>query len=180
VPQVPDTSSEAAYARALPAITDKCGSHLSYQQLIECGDTWRRSSIDNLPRQIETFAAMRDLCVYILDPVIDHFGPVELTYGFASAALNKAVHQNKARLPNVTFKGDQHAGCELNRNSKPFCSRLGQSVDFHVPGEGSLEVARWVVEHTPFDRLYFYADDRPFHVSFGPDHSGLAWRLPRR
>jgi hypothetical protein len=28
----------------------------------------------------------------------------------------------------------------------------------------------WVVENTPFDRLYFYADDRPIHVSVGPEN----------
>jgi hypothetical protein len=27
------------------------------------------------------------------------------------------------------------------------------------------------VENTPFDRLYFYGDDRPIHVSVGPDNS---------
>ena len=33
-----------------------------------------------------------------------------------------------------------------------------------------LEVAQWIVAHTPFDRLYFYGDDLPIHVSFGPNH----------
>jgi hypothetical protein len=98
---------------------------------VECGDTWDRSRIDNLPEQFETYVAMRDLCIHVLDPVIDHFGSIELTYAFASAALNKLVHQNNSH-PNVTFSGDQHAGCELNRKGKPFCPRLGQGVDFRV------------------------------------------------
>jgi len=34
-----------------------------------------------------------------------------------------------------------------------------------------LEVAQWIVGHTPFDRLYFYGDDLPIHVSYGPDQS---------
>ena len=156
----------------LPAITDKCGSHLTYQHFIECAETWRRSRIDNVPKRPATYVAMRDLCVNVLDPVIDHFGSIELTYGFASAALSKSVQ-------NVTPRGDQHAGCELNRNGNPFCPRLGQGVDFRVPHIGSLEVAHWINANTPFDRLYFYADDRPFHVSFGPDHSRLAWHLPK-
>ncbi|HVA13427.1 MAG TPA: hypothetical protein VNF99_09275 [Stellaceae bacterium] len=167
-----------------PAITDKCGSHLHYRHFVECGKTWHDShidgsGIDNLPKQFETYAAMRALCVNVLDPVIDHFGPIELTYAFASAKLNKLVHQNNSR-PNVTFSGDQHAGCELNRNGKPFCPRRGQSVDFRVPNSGAHgEVARWIVANTPFDRLYFYADDRPLHVSFGPEHSRTTWHLPK-
>ena len=33
-----------------------------------------------------------------------------------------------------------------------------------------LEVAQWVVANTPFDRLYYYGDDKPIHVSSGPNH----------
>jgi hypothetical protein len=156
----------------LPGITDKCGAHLTYQNLIECAEPWRRFQIDNVPKRAATYLAMRDLCVNVLDLVIKEFGPIELTYGFASAALSRSVR-------NVTLRGDQHAGCELNRNGKPFCPRLGQSVDFHVLNRGSLEVAHWVVANTPFDRLYFYGNDRPFHVSYGPEHKGLPWRLPK-
>jgi hypothetical protein len=31
------------------------------------------------------------------------------------------------------------------------------------------EVALFVVDHTDFDRLYFYGPDRPVHVSVGPE-----------
>lgn len=34
-----------------------------------------------------------------------------------------------------------------------------------------LEVAQWIVENTPFDRLYFYGADKPLHVSVGPEQS---------
>ena len=163
----------------LPLITDQCSKYFQYRCLIECGTTWDRSRVDNLPKRFETYSAIRDLCLNILDPVVDQFGPIELTYGFASSALIKLVHVKNAR-PNVTFSGDQHAGCELNRNGKPFCTRLGQAVDFRIPnGTSSLKVAHWVIEKTPFDRLYFYADDRSFHVSYGPEHSRMTWHLPK-
>ena len=29
--------------------------------------------------------------------------------------------------------------------------------------------ASWIVANTPFDRLYFYGDDLPIHVSHGPN-----------
>lgn len=35
-----------------------------------------------------------------------------------------------------------------------------------------LEVARWVVRNTDFDRLYFYGKDLPIHVSFQPEPHG--------
>ena len=33
------------------------------------------------------------------------------------------------------------------------------------------EVAQWVAANTPFDRLYYYGDDQPLHVSHGPEHN---------
>jgi len=44
-------------------------------------------------------------------------------------------------------------------------------VDFIVGDEDMLEVARWVVANTPFDRLCLYGRDLPIHVSYGPDRS---------
>jgi len=34
-----------------------------------------------------------------------------------------------------------------------------------------LEVAQRVVENAEFDRLYFYGDTLPIHVSYGPEHN---------
>lgn len=40
-------------------------------------------------------------------------------------------------------------------------------------------VAAWLVENISFDRLYFYNDDRPFHVSIGPQGSGQVTLMQR-
>ncbi|WP_340122461.1 hypothetical protein [Methylobacter svalbardensis] len=34
------------------------------------------------------------------------------------------------------------------------------------------EVADWLAENTPFDLLYFYDENRPIHVSYGPEQKG--------
>ena len=152
-------------------LDELCGEHFSYRQLIECGETWRSltaaggAPFDNLPRVEATFAAMRTLCAAVLDPVTVHFGRLELTYAFASAALTR-------RIPGrIHPPADQHAGHEVNRRGKPICPRLGLAVDFLVPTADSREVARWIVTKTAFDRLYFYGSQRPLHVSVGPDHA---------
>jgi hypothetical protein len=59
----------------------------------------------------------------------------------------------------------------VNRAGKLVCPRLGLAADFRVTGADSRDVAHWILEHTAFDRLYFYAPDRPIHVSTGPQHS---------
>jgi hypothetical protein len=157
---------------SLPSLDDQCGQDFRYRDLIEVGSTWERHRIDNRPRERATYEAMAALCAKVLDPVHDKFGRPVLTYGFVSPALDKLVHRNPS--PNACRKGDQHAGCELNRKGKPYCSRLGLGVDFRCHGFGSATVAKWIVENTPFDRLYFYDDSRPFHVSVGPDNTRQA------
>lgn len=122
-------------------------------------------AVDNRPLQEATWDGLRRIATEVLDPVIDRFGAIRLTYGFASAALTRQVSGRIA--PPL----DQHAGSELNGRGHPICPRLGQAVDFDVAGVGSLELARWLILNTPFDRLYFYGDDRPVHVSVGPAES---------
>lgn len=52
------------------------------------------------------------------------------------------------------------------------CDRLGAAADLLITDEDMRDVARWVVRNTPFDRLYFYGDDLPIHVSFHPEPQG--------
>ena len=33
------------------------------------------------------------------------------------------------------------------------------------------DLAKWITTNTKFDRLYFYGDKLPIHVSYSPDHS---------
>ncbi|MFT3769731.1 MAG: hypothetical protein QM820_30205 [Minicystis sp.] len=167
---------------APPDLDEPCGEHFTYRDLIACGETWHRLTVgaggvpfDNVPRAVETFAAMRELCASVLDPVVRCFGAIELTHAFASPRLTR--HVTGLKYPPV----DQHAGYELNRAGKLVCPRRGLSADFRVRGRDSHEVALWVAEHTAFDRLYFYASDRPFHVSVGPEATGqivIMWRGP--
>jgi hypothetical protein len=151
-------------ARTLPRLDDSCGHHFRYHDFIACGETQARTGLPNLPRQVETYTAFAHLTTRILEPVIDYFGPIVLTYGFCSRELAKHV---PAR---TTPKLDQHASHELNTHDRPICARGGAAVDFIVTDENMREVAQWIVRHTPFDRLYFYGDDRPLHVSCGPEN----------
>ena len=180
-----------ATIEALPALDDLCGHYLTYRDFTECSDTWKKASlagpvIPNVPTHPDTYRAIRELCEYILDPVSDRFGRIELTYGFASQILDRYVRDRAAaegRPPNTTRNGDQHAGCELNTRGEPYCRRGGQGVDFRMMDSGmpQIEVAQWIVQHTPFDRLLFQGPGRPFHVSYGPEHTRYASgvRIPK-
>jgi hypothetical protein len=134
--------------------------------LIETGETWHRLRIANLPAEAETWNALRQLAKQILDPVFDHFGHVVITYGFSSPALTRRIGSR------IDPSRDQHAGHELRPNGKPICPRLGQAVDFRIEGVSSGLIAAWIVNHLPFDRLYFYGSHNPIHVSVGPQQAG--------
>ncbi len=174
---MPARKSPPAPALPVPAVGDlsaRCGRHFTLRDLVECGETWVRLSvaeaIDNRPRRPETIAAIARLCADILDPMVDRFGPVQLTYAFASRCLTRHIRSGIA--PSL----DQHAGCEVGRGGRPVCARMGQAVDVAVPGVASQVVARWIAAETPFDRLYFYGAERPIHVSVGPERTrSIVW-----
>jgi hypothetical protein len=145
-----------------PDIDDLCGKYLTYRDLIECGETQAATKIKNHPVSPSSYKAILETVVNILDPVIDQFGKIKLTYGFCSHDLGKNIKKR------VAPKLDQHADHELNSKGNFICPRLGFAIDFIVENKDMREVADWIYYNTPFDRLYFYGNNRPIHVSFGP------------
>ncbi len=156
---------------SIPPITDPCGANYRFSHLIYCGETWERLQIENKPQSPATYNALVDLATNILDPVIEYFGGIILSYGFASPALTKNI---KGRIEPAI---DQHSSCEILRSGSFICARLGAAVDFLIEYEDMREVAKWIAEHCPFDRIYLYGSDRPLHVSFGPERSHKVYEL---
>ncbi|WP_342450221.1 DNA phosphorothioation-associated putative methyltransferase [Thiorhodococcus minor] len=148
--------------QSVPELDDPCGRFLTFRQLIACGETQASTGLANLPKQPESYHALLELAEQVLDPVIDYFGMIRLTYGFCSPELARKIPGR------IDPKRDQHAAHEVNRLGNRVCERLGAAVDFLVEDESMLEVAQWILASTPFDRLYFYGDDLPIHVSYGP------------
>ncbi len=157
----------------IPDIDQACGANFTYRSFTECGETQQRLKLANIPLRAESYNALYDLATQILDPLIDYFGAIRLTYGFSSAALAKNIPGRIA--PEL----DQHAACEHGHSGKPICSRGGAACDFIVDDENMRDVAEWIVSNLPFDRLYFYGDERPLHVSFAPSKSRAAYEMRR-
>jgi DNA phosphorothioation-associated putative methyltransferase len=156
---------ELVPSESIPSLDHSCGANFKYRDFIECGQTQKRLGVSNVPLNPKTYNSILKLALEVLDPVIDYFGSIVLTYGFSSSELSKKINSS------IAPKIDQHSGHECNRLGNPICDRLGIASDFVVEDESMLEVARWVVSHTNFDRLYFYGDNRPIHVSAGPENS---------
>ncbi len=161
---------------AYPDLDARCGWRLTYRDLIECGTTWieraaRGAPIDNVPSRAATYAALRALCDDVLDPLAETLGAPVLTYGFAGPSLTALIARG------IAPRLDQHASCEVRQDGSMICNRSGAAVDLVIPGRTATEVARWIAMHTSFDRIYLYGDDRPLHVSHGPEASRLIYEI---
>ncbi|CAE6813066.1 hypothetical protein R69927_00284 [Paraburkholderia domus] len=155
----------------IPALDQSCGAYFKYRDFVDCGDTQRRLGIPNVPQSPETYNALRDLTAYVLDPLVEYFGSIRLTYGVCTHELGKHI---KLR---VAPKLDQHAAFERDRGGHLICDRGGVACDFIVDDENMREVARWIMANLPFDRLYFYGEQRPIHVSYSAEPLGLAYEM---
>ena len=69
---------ELVRSTTIPDLDEPCGQYLTFRQLIECGETQARTGIPNLPKRAESYNALHDLAVHVLDPVIDYFGMIRL------------------------------------------------------------------------------------------------------
>jgi len=98
---------ELIRSRNMPELDDRCGRYLTYRQLIECGETQQTTGLANYPKQPDSYTALYDLAEHILDPVIDYFGMIRLSYGFCSHELGKHIKKR------VAPKLDQHATPDL-------------------------------------------------------------------
>lgn len=154
-----------AHTLSTPSLDDRCGNYFVYRDLIECGETQATYRLANLPREPESYQALKELASNVLDPIWERFGPMKLTYGFSSLELIRKIHGR------IAPDRDQHAAHEKRQSGKHVCPRLGAACDFIVTSKDMREVAEWAFFNTAVDRLYFYGRDRPVHVSFSNDRA---------
>jgi DNA phosphorothioation-associated putative methyltransferase len=154
---------ELQRTQAIPDLGARCSRFFTFRDLIEVGDTWTRTQLSNAPISAETFNALADLARLALDPLVEYFGKIDLTYGFCSGALGRQIKRG------IDPSLDQHASYECNSRGRRICNRGGAAVDFIVKDEDMMEVAKWIAANISFDRLYYYGSSRPIHVSVGPE-----------
>lgn len=158
-------------ATTIPPLDQQCGSNFTYRSFVECGETQNRLKLANLPVSPQTYNAIHALAVQILDPIIDYFGAIRLTYGFCSHELSKHISSR------VAHHLDQHVSFERNSAGKRICTRGGAACDFIVDDEDMAAVADWIIEFLPFDRMYFYGSDKPLHISYSDKGEKKAYRM---
>lgn len=110
-----------------------------------------RLGLDNSPTPL-VVQSLEQLCINVLQPVRDYFGPVIISSGYRSERLNGAIGGS---------------------NTSQHC--FGQAADFECPGNSNYDVAAWISKNLPFDQLIleFYTAGNPssgwIHVSWKND-----------
>lgn len=108
-------------------------------------DTAVRLDIENTPSTVYQQNLVL-LCTHILEPVREKFGPVRITSGYRSLALNMAINPMSATINKVS----KHS--------------LGQAADFEVAGVSNYTLATWIRDNLPaFQQciLEFYTPGQP-------------------
>ena len=124
-------------------------------------------SLDNTPKESESILSAILMLETVLLPISKEFGDIHITYGFVSSELNKYIQKNNSSgtYPSI----DQHAASELNNINNHICKRHGLACDFIVNGykDQMDQVMLFIVSNLKFDKIYFYGNDKPLHVSVG-------------
>lgn len=119
--------------------------HFTLAEFVK-SDTAKARGLHNTPSD-QQIAAMKALCVNVLEPVRAHFGkPVRITSGFR-----------------IFTPVSQHG--------------KGEAADFEIPGVPNLDVARWIRDNLRFDQLILEAWSKAdpnagwIHVSYRVDRA---------
>lgn len=132
----------------------RLSDHFTLAEFVK-SPTADRHGIDNTPPE-DVVENLRQLCIHVLEPVRQQFGPVSVNSGYRCPELNAAV------------------------GSKPTSQHTrGQAADFECPPHDNAYVAAWIRDHLQFDQLIleFYKPSQPLsgwvHCSWaGPKNRG--------
>lgn len=125
---------------------EKLSESFTLGEMVRSGTASRRG-IRNIPGPNQ-IAALRLLCINVLQPVRDHYGrPVVVTSGYRSPQLNRAI-----------------GGSQSSQHSK------GEAADFTVSGVSNMEVCRYIRDNLSFDQLiYEFGETGWIHCSYRID-----------
>jgi hypothetical protein len=105
-----------------------------------------KKGIANVPPTFDGMEveSIKKLCENILDPVVDRFGAISITYGYVSPALHKA-----------TFPGSKPS---IHNCSPSGGAYLGAACDFqhHNTEVSHRDILFWIADNCTYDRLILY------------------------
>lgn len=104
--------------------------HFTLEEFL-ISQTAARLGIDNTPNEAHQ-ANLKQVAEH-LEIVRDQFGPVIISSGYRSSALNKAVPGS----------------------SKTSAHCFGLAADFHIPGHDNIDICRWIAINMDYDQVIY-------------------------
>jgi len=106
----------------------KLSPHFTLEEMIksQAGD---RAGVDNMPSPPYR-ENLRALCLNVLEPIREHFGPVTVNSGYRGPVLNRMVGGAAS---------SQHC--------------LGEAADIEIPSMANADLARWIEANLDYDQL---------------------------
>lgn len=131
-------------------------------------DTANRNGIDNLAQDLDVIDNLKDLCVYVLDPIRVKFGPFSPNSGFRSFKLECTLyHKRVAELKRQG--GDAAVKKWFDAKQHP----KGLAADIEIRGVSNRDLYTWIRKNLEFDQLILEGVTNPrdptsgwVHVSF--------------
>lgn len=108
----------------------KLGINFSLNELTKSQTAVRRG-INNQPNETHLLS-LKKLVKYLLQPIRTALGPVRITSGYRSSALNKAIK-----------------GSTKSQHMK------GEAADFEITGMDNYDLAKFIIAEMDFDQLIF-------------------------
>ena len=104
--------------------------HFTLAEMTRSSAAVRRGLDNRAPPAVAD--ALARLCIHVLEPVRAQFGMVQVTSGYRSPAVNRAI-----------------GGAKTSRHV------FGEAADFTVPGVCNMVVCRWIMLHLNYDQLIY-------------------------
>ncbi|MBD2499873.1 hypothetical protein [Anabaena azotica] len=152
---------------------------MMHESFYTCTQTYNKykNLIYPFPQNPESISAIEELYVQLLNAITAHFGEdkFNLTYGFCSVSLikylNKKDPATKLKNGRICPAVDQHTAFERDRKGNYICKHPGAACDFLIKDFPSNQLVEWILDSKlPFDAIYYYALNRPIHLSYGSSH----------
>ena len=126
--------------------------------------------IPNIPSDPDLAIAVGEkLCVELLDPIVETFGPIHLRSSFRSVEVNGYGAANKE---NCASNESNHAGHIWDRRDAnghmgaTACIVVPWFADRYEEGRDLSDLAWWVHDHLPYADMEFYPKLAAFNLSW--------------
>lgn len=136
----------------VPNLDEKCGQYLTYRDVLLCSARGEQAPSHEVLQDPALYSAVAGLVQAVIDPVMDYFGGIEI---------------REWQAVDIAHDVSRGTDSPTDRRRTGSC-RI--AIEFIVPDEDMLEVARWIPENTLCKQVQCFGDANPLRVKLGGEY----------